>query len=257
MRDGSSNQLIGLLFVTSSIIAWELVSRYGDWPAYLLPSPLQVAQTLWHGIVSGTIPEAALLSLRRAGLAFLAALTTGAVLGAFLVESRNLGELLRSVISGLQSIPGICWFPLALVWVGLNEGSVYLVTFLGALFSITTTVAAGLRQIPGIYAQAARTMGVQGFRLYRFVFLPALMPALVAGARQGWAFAWRSLMAAELLFHNGGVGYLLMRARELNDVAGVIGMLLVILVIGALVERLLFERVDGCLRTMWGVERSP
>ena len=99
-------------------------------------------------------------------------------------------------------------------------------------------------------------MGIKGFDRYRWVLFSALLPALVSGARQGWAFAWRSLMAAELLFHNGGVGYLLMRARELNDVAGVMAVIFVVLVLGALVERLFFERIDGHVRRLWGLERS-
>lgn len=255
MSEASATWLQRVLFFASVWVAWEIVCRYGAWPDYLLPSPSQVLAVLWEGLTSGLLLEAVAVSLKRAVLAFGIALVFGVMIGFLLAESPSLSGLFQPIVSGLQSLPSICWFPLALLWLGLSERSVYAVTLFGALFSIVTAVIVGLRQVPGIYMQAAETMGTKGFDRYRWVLFPALMPALVTGARQGWAFAWRSLMAAELLFHNGGVGYLLMRSRELNDVAGVMGVILVILVLGALVERLLFERADQHVRRLWGLER--
>lgn len=256
MAEDAFTWLQRLLFLASVWAGWEIVCRYGPWPDYLLPAPSHVLLALWEGLKAGTVGAAAAVSLKRAALAFGAALVLGVGAGFLLVESPGFGALFRPIVSGLQSLPSICWFPLALLWLGLSERSVYAVTVLGALFSIVTSVAVGLRQVPPIYTQAAETMGIKGFDRYRWVLFPALLPTLVSGARQGWAFAWRSLMAAELLFHNGGVGYLLMRARELNDVAGVMAVIFVVLVLGALVERLFFERIDGHVRRLWGLERS-
>lgn len=242
-----------LLFVLSLVAAWEIVHRFGAWPNYLLPGPGAVADVLWSGLRSGEFLEAAVISLRRIAVGFGAALIVGLALGLVMAESPFLGTLFRPFFAGMQSLPSICWFPLALLWIGLNEGAVYAVTILGALFAIATAVSGGVGQIAPSLLNAASTMGAVGLDRYRMVLFPAILPSLVSGMRQGWAFAWRSLMAAELLFHNGGVGYLLTRARELNDVSQVISVILLILFVGGAVERLVFERMEVRLGRMWGL----
>lgn len=243
-------------FLVSLLVSWEIVHAYGGFPAYLLPSPLHVTRELLSGIATGAVVGAVWVSMRRAVLGFALALLLGVGLGFAMAESRSFGQLVRPYVSGLQSLPSICWFPLVILWMGLGEGAVTAITVVGAMFAIAMAVTSGLRQIPPDFLRAAATMGARGFDRFRWVLLPALMPSLVTGARQGWSFAWRSLMAAELLAHNGGVGYLLMRARELNNVAQVMGVILLILLMGAVMEQLIFARVERHLRNVWGLQGS-
>ncbi len=178
------------------------------------------------------------------------------MLGILLTRFRLLDETIGTVVTGLQSLPSICWFPMALLWFGLNENAVQFVVVMGSIFAVTVSVRSGIRSLPPIIGRAARTLGARGWRTWWHVFLPASLPAFLSGTRQGWAFAWRSLMSAELLSQSlrAGVGHLLNTGRDLNDMAMVLGMILVILVLGLVVDRLLFLPVERLVSRRWGVE---
>lgn len=156
---------------------------------------------------------------------------------------------------GLQAMPSICWFPLAILWFGLNEWAILFVTVIGALFAVASTTEAAFRTIPPQFLRAAATMGAKGWRLYWQVMLPAALPTLLTGLRTGWSFAWRSLMAAELLFMSLGLGHLLGIGRELVDAALVVAVILVVLLFGLAVDRLLFARTETAVRQRWGFSK--
>ncbi|MDB4894184.1 MAG: transporter permease protein [Firmicutes bacterium] len=238
------------------VLAWMAVSALHLWPPYLFPSPVDVGATLVRLTANGELLYASVRTLGRIALGFGIAAIGGMLMGIALARYRRLSELFGPIAQGLQGMPSICWFPLAILWFGLTEQAIYFVTVVGALFAIATATEAALRSIPQTYVRAATTMGARGTKLYLRVILPAALPQLLIGLRAGWSFGWRSLMAAELLFMNLGLGQLLNMGRDLADAAQVVAIILVILVIGLLVDRLLFARTERAVRRRWGFEAA-
>ena len=238
------------------LLAWEAASRLGLWRPWIFPSPSAIGQSLWSGIVDGTIPRGILTSMRRLIVGYLFSLAGGVGLGLLLARSRPLRESVGTVVTGLQALPSICWLPLALLWFGLSETAILFVVVAGSLLAITVATEAGVSNVPPLYVRAARTMGARGATLYLRVILPAALPAILSGMRLGWTFAWRSLMAGELLFVSGGLGQLLATGRELGDMSRVMAVMVAIVTLGLVTEVLIFQRLDARVREVWGTDRS-
>lgn len=243
-----------LLFFAGLIVLWEILVRLQLWPAYVFPSPLAVARSLFDGILSGMVPLAVLTSLRRVTLAYAGSLLIGIPLGLLLGRSRILQDTLGTLVLGLQALPSICWLPLALLWFGLSETAIAFVVVMGAVLSITLSTADGVRNTPPLYLRAARTMGARGWRLYAGVILPSALPAILSGMKLGWSFAWRSLMAAELLYVSLGLGQVLTLGRELNDMSRVLAVMLVIVTIGLFTDYAVFRPAERSVRQRWGLQ---
>src|SRR5205085_1819927 len=156
------------------------------------------------------------------------------------------------LVLGMQTLPSICWLPLALLWFGIDEKAVILVVVLGSLFSITEASFAGFTNVPPLYQRAALTMGARPFQLLVRVLVPAALPTIITGMKLSWSFAWRSLMAGELLYSDVGLGQLLMRGRDLADMGTVVAVMVVIVAIGLLVNQVLFAPVEARLHRRWG-----
>jgi NitT/TauT family transport system permease protein len=221
----------------------------------LLPSPLYVAEYLWGALLDGSLLEAAWVTLRRLLVGYAAGVLIGLPLGLLTSISQSLEDTVGALALGLQTLPSVCWVPLALVWFGQTEGAMLFVVMMGTVWSVIIATDYGARSIPPIYARAARTMGSEGFHKWTRVILPASLPFLVTGMKQGWAFAWRSLMAAEIyvtILTGFGLGHLLHYGRELNAMEQVIGIMIVIVVIGLLADRLLFSPWERFLHGRWG-----
>jgi NitT/TauT family transport system permease protein len=159
------------------------------------------------------------------------------------------------VAIGLQALPSICWLPLALLWFGLGEKAILFVVVMGALLSIALATADGVRNTSPLYLRAARTMGAEGLRLYRRVVLPAALPGILSGMKLGWSFAWRSLMAGELLYISLGLGQALAMGRELNKMSQVVSVMVVIIAIGLVIDQLVFRPTERRVRERWGLIR--
>jgi NitT/TauT family transport system permease protein len=160
---------------------------------------------------------------------------------------------------GLQTLPSVCWVPLALLWFGQTEGAMLFVVIMGTLWSVQIAVDNGVRNVPPIYARAARTMGSKGLHTWIKVIMPASLPFIVSGVKQGWAFAWRSLMAAEIyvtILTGFGLGHLLHYGRELNAMDQVIGVMIVIVFIGLLADKILFSPWERFLHRRWGTVKA-
>jgi NitT/TauT family transport system permease protein len=166
-----------------------------------------------------------------------------------------LKETVGSLVLGLQTLPSICWLPLAILWIGLNDQAIIFVVVMGALFSVTLGVENGIKTIPPVYLKAARTLGTKEFAIAAQVMLPAAMPSILQGFKQGWTFAWRSLMAGELLFFTLSLGNLLESGRDLNDVSQVMAIIVIIIVIGIIIDALFFATFERRLRERRGLER--
>jgi NitT/TauT family transport system permease protein len=157
------------------------------------------------------------------------------------------------LVLGLQALPSICWLPLAILWFGLNERAILFVVVMGAVFSIAQASEDGIRNTAPIYLRAARNLGARGWRLYANVVLPAALPSIVTGMKMGWSFAWRSLMAGELLYALPSLGNLLMLGRELNNMGQVIAVMLVIIGLGLVSDQLVFGLIERRVRSRWGL----
>ncbi len=231
-----------------------MASRFGD--RFLFPGPDDVALALRDNVRSGLLPRAIAKSLARLCLGYSVSLVAGVGLGIALARVRWVKDTLGPVVLGLQAVPSVCWLPLALLWFGLGEMAIQVVVVLGSLLSITLATESAVNTIPPLLVRAARTMGATGGRLWLRVILPAALPGIVSGARLGWTFAWRSLLAGELLFISGGLGQVLELGRELHDMALVLGVMVVIVVLGLVSDRLLFGQLEARVRRSWGLDRA-
>jgi NitT/TauT family transport system permease protein len=233
---------------------WEGLARSGIWPSYLFPGPLSVFSTLIDGLRGGEFVTGALVSLRRLALGYGISLALGLTLGLLLGRIKLLDETLGSLVLGMQALPSVCWLPLAILWFGLSERAIIFVVVLGALFSIILGVEAGVKNTPPLYLKAARNLGARGVALYTRVVLPAALPAILSGLKQGWSFAWRSLMAGELLYFTLSLGNLLQTGRDLNDAALVMAVMVLIVIIGVSLDQLIFAPLERRVRRRWGLE---
>jgi NitT/TauT family transport system permease protein len=238
---------------------WWLAVASGRWSAVLLPSPGQVADYLWGAILDGTVLQATLVTMKRLLIGYAAGVILGLPLGLLMSSSRMVQDTVGALALGFQTLPSVCWVPLALIWFGQTEGAMLFVVVMGTIGSVMIATDLGARNIPPIYARAARTMGSEGFHKWTRVVLPASLPFLVSGMKQGWAFAWRSLMAAEIyvtILTGFGLGHLLHYGRELNAMDQVIGIMLVIVAIGLVADRILFSPWERFMHERWGTGRN-
>jgi NitT/TauT family transport system permease protein len=239
-----------------AVAVWQLVVWSGWKPEHVLPGPADVFATLRTRIVDGTVPEATWITMQRAVNGFALALVIGVVLGALVARVRVARVAFGSFITGLQTMPSIAWFPAAILLFGLNEQAILFVVVIGAAPSIANGLISGVDHIPPLWLRAGRVLGARGLALFRHVVLPASLPSFVAGLKQGWAFAWRSLMAGELLVviaNRPSLGFQLQFARELNNAQLLYATMLVILLIGIVVDALFFGQLERTIRRRRGL----
>ena len=243
-----------LLAVAIVLIVWQLVVWSGWKPEYVLPGP----RAVWDSFVANfsTNMDAAWTTLLRGFKGFAFALVIGTIVGALVARNRVLRSAIGSLITGLQTMPSVAWFPLAILLFKLGEGAIFFVVVLGAAPSIANGLISGIDHIQPILLRAGTVLGARRWKLFRYVILPAALPSFVAGLKQGWAFAWRSLLAGELIVLIPGqfsLGQQLDANRQLSDSAGVIAVMIVILIIGILVDALLFGTADRAIRRRYGL----
>ena len=238
------------------LFLWQCVVWSGWKPEYLLPGPKEVFSNLWGYLQEGRLQEAAIITLGRAFKGFALALVIGVVIGSLVARVRVLRVAVGSLITGVQTMPSIAWFPLAILLFQLSEQAIMFVVVLGAAPAIANGLIAGSDNIPPILLRAGHAMGARGLSKYRHIVLPASLPYFVGGLKQGWAFAWRSLMAGELLVVIAGresIGVLLQTNRNLQNADGLLAVMIAILVIGILVDSLVFGTLDRAIRRRWGL----
>ncbi len=248
-----------VLFFAALIGVWQLVYMAKIWSPVLVPSPLSVARYLESATLDGTLLGATFVTLRRLCLGYVSGVLAGLPLGLLTARFKLMADTLGLIALGLQTLPSVCWVPLSLLWFGQTETAMFFVVVMGTLWSMIIATENGVRNVPPIFARAARTMGSSGLHTWTHVMLPASLPFVVSGMKQGWAFAWRSLMAAEIyvtILSGFGLGHLLHYGRELNAMEQVIGIMLVIIVIGLLADKILFSPWERFLHRRWGTEKA-
>lgn len=246
-------RLLRVLSVYAAVIAiWSLAGRAGLWSTATMPAPENVFGSLRENVGSGLIFDALRVSLVRMGVGFGISFVAGAALGLLTATSRILGESLGGLVLGLQSLPSITWLPLAVVWFGAGEPAIIFVVLMGSTFSIAYSIQSGVRGLPPLWSRVAGTLGATRWQSFRYVVIPAMAPSMVRGMKQGWSFAWRALMAGELLVTAGGLGRILDAGRRANDLSLIFAMMFVIIVVGVAVDRLIFGRAEAWVRERWG-----
>ncbi|RLP89455.1 ABC transporter permease [Micromonospora sp. BL4] len=237
------------------IAAWQLVVWSGWKPPYSLPGPLVVGRELLTQAQGPQLWEGLLTTLRRAAVGYVFSVAVGLLLGLAVARSTVLRAAIGSMITALQTMPSIAWFPLAILLFELSEKAIFFVVVLGAAPSIANGVISGVDYVPPLLLRAGRNLGARGLNLYRYVIAPAALPAIVAGLKQGWAFSWRSLMAGELIvvgISQTSLGAQLTYSRELSDAPWLLSTMIVILVLGLVVDAA-FGAADKAIRRRWGV----
>lgn len=252
------HRIITIIFFISLIIIWQIGASMNLWSTVVFPGPNAVFKYLNEAIWDGTLISSIYVTLQRLLLGYVIGLIIGIPLGMLTARFRFMNDTLGVIALGLQALPSVCWVPLACLWFGQTEFAMLFVVIMGTLWSVILSTDNGIRNVPPIYARAARTMGSSRFHTLVWVTLPAAAPFVVSGMKQGWAFAWRSLMAAEIYvaIQTGfGLGQLLHYGRELLKMQQVIGIMLTIVIIGLLADKVLFSPFERMLHRRWGTGR--
>ena len=241
-------------FYAALVGLWQALAVAGIWPKFVFPAPTSVFSTLWDNVTNSAIPEALAISMKRLAIGYGISMGIGMVVGIAIGTVRWLDETVGTLVLGLQSLPSITWLPLAVLWLGLSETAIIFVVLMGSVFSIAISARASVRGIPPLLKRAAQTLGASRWQMLRHVILPAMLPEMVQGLKLGWSFAWRSLMAGELLFVGLGLGHLLNLGRDLNDISLVVAVMLVIVAVGVSIDRLTFGRLESWVQERWGLQ---
>lgn len=228
--------------------AWQTFVLLEIKPTYTVPGPLDVWRSLTDQWASGGAQTAFLTSIQRGIIGFLVAVVVATPLGIIVARVRLVRTAVGPLITGLQVLPSVAWVPAGIIWFGLSDATVYFVILMGAVPSIVNGLVAGVDHVPPLYRRVGRVLGAGRLAMIRYVILPASLPGYLAGLKQGWAFSWRSLMAAEIIAVGGDIGFglgaLLQQGRELSDMSLVMLAILLILVVGIAVELLVFAPVE-------------
>lgn len=237
------------LFFSILTVLWQLcymifVEQLQWYKPYAFPSPAGVGSKFIELIQNGSLVDASVQSLLRGLTGYLIAIIIGAVIGIALSHFKYLQKNLRPLILGVQTLPSVCWVPFSILWFGLSSSAILFVVVMGSAFSIAISIDNAIRHVPPIYIKAALTMGANHRQLYSKVIFHACLPELVTGLKQGWSFAWRALMAGEVMTTSIGLGQTLITGRDLADINQVTTVMLVIIAIGIIIDRLFFSTIE-------------
>ncbi|MEU9009183.1 ABC transporter permease [Streptomyces sp. NPDC048479] len=234
---------VALVIVVWQVLVWAKVTE-----EYKLPAPSAVWDSVSQMWLEGTLLEVVWTSVSRGLLGFLMALAIGTPLGLLVARVKFVRAAIGPILSGLQSLPSVAWVPPAVIWLGLEPSMMYAVILLGAVPSIANGLVSGVDQVPPLFLRAGRTLGATGLRGTWHIVLPAALPGYVAGLKQGWAFSWRSLMAAEIIASSPelglGLGQLLENGRNNADMPGVFLAIILILIVGIAIDLLIFSPLE-------------
>jgi NitT/TauT family transport system permease protein len=251
--------VLSMLFFAGLVALWEAAYRAKIWSPVLLPSPWQVAEYLINATKDGTLIHSTIVTMRRLMIGYLVGIIGGLPLGLLTARWNLFRDTIGTTALGLQTLPSVCWVPLALLWFGQSEAAMLFVVVMGTLWSVVIATDTGVRNVPPIFRRAALSMGSKNIHMWFKVILPASLPFIVSGMKQGWAFAWRSLMAAEIfvtILTGFGLGQLLHYGRELSAMEQVIGIMLVIVIIGLLADKIFFSPIERFLHHRWGTSQA-
>ena len=244
-----------VVFYVALVAGWQALAMSNVWPQNIFPTPYDVVEDLGYMAADGSLFHGLGTSMVRLSTGFVIAAAGGLVLGLFMARVRIVDQTIGSLVLGLQSIPSVAWVPLAILWFGLTDAGIIFVTAVGAVFAVAINTSSGVKNINLQYLEAARNMGARGGNMITGVLIPAAFPYMISGFKQGWAFAWRGVIGAELLFSYLGLGFLLNAGRQLNDVSQIIGIMVIIMGIGIGIDGFVFKKLEDNVMRRWGLRR--
>ncbi|MBW0091299.1 ABC transporter permease [Pseudonocardia sp. KRD-184] len=243
-----SSSVPPLLTLVVVIVAWQALWASAIWPEFKLPAPIAVAEQFAEIVVDGSIWSITWTSVGRAIVGFLVAVVIATPLGLLVAKVSFVRRAIGPLLSGMQSLPSVAWVPAAVLWFGLTDATIYFVVLLGSVPSIANGLVSGIDQVPPILGRVGDVMGAGRLASARLILLPAALPGYISGCKQGWAFAWRSLMAAEIIATSPqlgvGLGAYLKQGSDVNNIAGVISAIVLILLVGVGIELLVFKPLE-------------
>lgn len=230
------------------MIIWGLAYKFASFP-----SPVKVVQSIVKLTADNTLGIAILISLKRLLIGFIISLFIGSLIGLLMVRLKSIRNSLGKFIGALQSMPNVCWVPFAVLWFGLNEKAILFVIIIGSVFAVSMSIESGIKNLTPIYIRVAEMAGARGFALYKEVIFPESIPVILAGVKQGWAFAWRGLIAGEMIASSmNGLGQILTEGKKLNDINQIVAVMVVIIVLGLLIDRFVFENIESAIGRKYG-----
>lgn len=243
-------------FYLALIAGWQLVCTFELTHDYLLPSPAKVATRLWELGGDNLLWPSIKATLVRMAIGFSISAATGLLIGLLMGVSRIMNSCLKSLFLGLQTLPTAAWVPISLLLFGLSDHGIYFVIIMSSVAAVAIATADGILHIPPLYLRTARTLGTPAYAMPYRVILPAALPRIVTGVKLGWTLGWHGAVSAELIKSSVGLGYLLYMGRELNDAAQVVGIMVVTILFGLILDRFLFGLIEQRIRIRRGLERS-
>ena len=245
-----------LLFYVLIFAVWQALFSAGLIPEYLFPSPAQVGKRLWELAADGYLLHNVKATLERMAVGFSIAAAIGLAIGLLMGTSRIVNSCLKSLFLGLQTLPTAAWVPISLLIFGLSVHGIYFVIILSSVPAMAIATSTGILHIPPLYLRAAQTLGTRWYAMPARVILPAALPAIITGLKLGWTFGWHGCVSAELIKSISGLGFLLSMGREVNDAPQVIGIMVVTILFGLLLDRFLFGIIEQRIRIRWGLEQN-
>lgn len=242
--------MIGMILFWVLLVAawqgfyWVFVDLSAICKPYSVPSPGGVAQKFAELCSDATLIEATANSLLRGIGGYALAVVLGVFLGLIMNRFGYLQKNLKPLVLGIQTLPSVCWVPFSILWFGLSTQAILFVVVMGSAFSIAISVDNAVKNVQPIYTKAALTMGAGKRQLYLNVIFPASLPELISGMKQGWSFAWRALMAGEVMTTSTGLGQTLIMGRDLADIDQVMLVMLVIVLVGILIDKFIFSGIE-------------
>jgi len=237
-----------IVALAAIVAVWQVLWAAAFWPEYQLPAPAAVWAQIWERVPNGEILGFLWTSVHRAVIGFVVAVAVAIPLGLLIANFSLVRRGIGPLVSGLQSLPSVAWVPAAVLWFGLTNGSIYFVVLLGAVPSIANGLVSGVDQIPPILPRVGKVLGAGRLASARHILLPAALPGFLGGLKQGWAFSWRSLMAAELIATSPqlgvGLGQFLHNGMSLSEMSMVLAAIILILFVGIGIELLVFRPLE-------------
>jgi NitT/TauT family transport system permease protein len=249
-----------VVVVVLLLVVWQVLWAAAFWPEFKLPAPAAVWSQIWELVTTGQILDLFWVSVHRAVIGFAIALLIAVPLGLAIANVTLIRRGIGPLVSGLQSLPSVAWVPAAILWFGLNDRAIYWVVLMGAVPSIANGLVSGLDQVPPILPRVGKALGASRLGGIRYILLPAALPGFLGGLKQGWAFSWRSLMAAELIATSPelgeGLGQYLQNGMSLSDISLVFAGVLLIFVVGVGIELLVFRPLENSVLRARGLTRA-
>jgi NitT/TauT family transport system permease protein len=240
------------------IVIWELYARWLN-NALLFPTFTETAKTFSKDIANGVLVDRTITSLRTLAVGYALGLALATIVTTFAVASETGTRILSTLTAMFNPLPAIALLPLALIWFGLGTPSLVFVIVHSVLWAVSLNTLIGFRSVPETLRMSGRNVGLKGARYVGLILIPAAFPSILAGLKIGWAFAWRTLVAAELVFgvssRSGGIGWYIFEARNDLDTATVFSGLLAVILIGLIIESVVFRSIEARTVNLWGMQR--